>query len=163
MSELIGGHMIVAEKKTPPHAAAIGLVAEALRVAFGGGWLVCQQDPVALDDDSEPEPDVFVVPGEPRDYLAQHPSQPLLTIEIAEASLAFDRRHKGSVYARAGLPEYWIANLVDRRLEVYRHPAPAASAEFGWRYLDVQVFSAGATVSPLARPDIALAVTDLLP
>jgi Uma2 family endonuclease len=139
------------------------LTVEALRVAFGPGWLVRAQDPVALDAESEPEPDVAVVPGRPRDYLAEHPTRPALLVEVAESSLAFDRGHKGSLYARAGLADYWIVNLVDEVLEVYRGPALDRSAEFGWRYLDVQALSPGTTVAPLARPNITVAVADLLP
>jgi Uma2 family endonuclease len=96
---------------------------EALRIAFGPGWLVRVQDPVALDAESEPEPDVAIVPGLPRDSLAEHPARPALLVEVAESSLAFDRDHKGSLYARA---------------EVYHGPGPDRSAEFGWRFLDVQ-------------------------
>jgi Uma2 family endonuclease len=161
--ELIGGQLIVAEPKNTPHAAAVALVADALRLAFGPGWLVRQQDPIALDDDSEPEPDVSVVRGSPRDYLTDHPARPVLVVEVAESSLRFDRREKGSLYARAGLPEYWIVNLRGRRLEVYRDPAPADATPFGWRYRDVKAFLADARVSPLGRPDVTVAVADLLP
>jgi len=161
--ELLGGQLIVSEPKGSPHSTAIALTAEALRIAFGPGWLVRVQDPVALDDESEPEPDVVVVPGHPRDYLLEHPVRPAVLVEVAESSLGFDRGHKGSLYARAGLADYWIVNLVDEALEVYRQPARDRSAEFGWRYLDVQVLRRGATVTPLARPDVAIAVADLLP
>jgi Uma2 family endonuclease len=160
--ELVGGQLIVAEPKGSPHSTAIALTAEALRAAFGRGWLVRVQDPVALDDESEPEPDIAVVPGLPRDYLAEHPARPALLVEVAESSLAFDRRHKGSLYARAGVADYWIVNLVDGMLEVYRGPALDRSAEYGWRYLDVQTLRPGATVTPLARPAITVAVADLL-
>jgi Uma2 family endonuclease len=161
--ELLGGQLIVAEPKGSPHSTAIALTVEALRVAFGPGWLVRAQDPVALDAESEPEPDVAVVPGRPRDYLAEHPARPALLVEVAESSLAFDRGHKGSLYARAGLADYWIVNLVDEVLEVHRGPALDRSAEFGWRYLDVQALGPGTTVAPLARPDVIVAVADLLP
>jgi Uma2 family endonuclease len=161
--ELIGGELIVAEPKGTPHSTAIALAAEALRTAFGPGWLVRLQDPVALDDDSEPEPDLVVVPGGPRDYLAEHPSTPVLIVEVAESSLAFDRHHKGSLYARAGLPDYWIVNLVDRAVEVYRRPGRDAAAPFGWRYVDVETFRIGAAIALLARPDVAIPVADLLP
>jgi Uma2 family endonuclease len=161
--ELLGGQLIVSEPKGSPHSTAIALTAEALRIAFGPGWFVRVQDPVALDDESEPEPDVVVVPGHPRDYLLEHPVRPAVLVEVAESSLAFDRGHKGSLYARAGLADYWIVNLVYEALEVYRQPARDRSAEFGWRYLDVQVLRRGATVAPLARPDVAIAVADLLP
>jgi Uma2 family endonuclease len=161
--ELIGGQLIVAEPKNTPHAAAVALAADALRLAFGAGWLVRQQDPIALDPDSEPEPDLSVVRGGPRDYLADHPARPVLVVEVAGSSLRFDRRDKGSLYAKAGLPDYWIVNLRDRRLEVYRHPAADDSARFGWRYLDVKAFAAGARVPPLALPDASILVADLLP
>ena len=96
---------------------------DTLRAAFGPGWVVRAQGPLALDDESEPEPDVAVVPGSRRDYLHSHPALPVLAVEIAESSLSFDRRQKGSLYARAGLGDYWIVNLVDRVLEVYRKAA----------------------------------------
>jgi len=161
--ELLGGQLIVAEPKGSPHSTAVALTAEALRLAFGSGWLVRVQDPIALDAESEPEPDVAIVPGRARDYLAEHPARPALLVEVAESSLAFDRGHKGSLYARAGVADYWIVNLVDAVLEVYRAPALDRSAEFGWRYLDVQALRPVATVAPLARPDVTVAVADLLP
>ena len=161
--ELLGGQLIVAEPKGSPHSTAVALAVEALRAAFGSGWLVRVQDPIALDAESEPEPDVAVVPGRARDYLAEHPACPALVVEVAESSLVFDRGHKGSLYARAGLADYWIVNLVDEVFEVYRGPALDRSAEFGWRYLDVQALRPGATVVPLARPDVTVAVADLLP
>jgi len=161
--ELLGGQLIVAEPKGSPHSTAVALTVEALRMAFGPGWLVRVQDPVALDAESEPEPDVAVVPGLPRDYLAEHPARPALLVEVAESSLAFDRGHKGSLYARAGVADYWIVNLVDEVLEVYREPGPDRSAEFGWRFLDVQALRRGTTIAPLARLDVTVAVADLLP
>ena len=89
--------------------------------------------------------------------------RPAVLVEVAEASLHFDRSHKGSLYARAGIADYWIVNLADRALEIYREPMLDRSAEFGWRYLDVQVLRAGATVSPLSRPGVTIAVAGLLP
>ena len=161
--ELLGGQLIVAEPKGSPHSTAVALTMEALRAAFGPGWLVRVQDPVALDAESEPEPDIAVVPGRARDYVAEHPARPALLVEVAESSLAFDRGHKGSLYARAGVADYWIVNLVDEVLEVYRGPALDRSADFGWRYLDVQALRPGATIAPLARPHVTVAVAELLP
>jgi Uma2 family endonuclease len=82
-------------------------------------------------------------------------------IEISETSLALDRTHKGSLYARAGLPDYWIVNLPERRLEVYRDPEPDSTAPFGWRYPSVTVLEPGASVSPLSRPDRRIQISDL--
>jgi Uma2 family endonuclease len=160
--ELIGGELIVAEPQGAPHYTAIRRTAKALEAAFGRGWEVRTEGPIALDDDSEPEPDVAVVPGKPEDYSRSHPSRPVLTVEIAESSLAVDRRHKGSVYARAGLADYWLVNLVERVLEVYREPQPDPTARFGWRYARVEVFDATARVTPLAT-DSSVRVADLLP
>ena len=161
--ELIGGELMVAEPQGAAHYTAIQKTAKALEAAFGPGWAVRTQGPIGLDDDSEPEPDVAVVPGGPDDYGRAHPSRPALTVEVAESSLAVDRQHKGSLYARAGLPDYWILNLVDRVLEVYREPAPDAAAPFGWRYARREVLDASARVTPLATPGWSILVAYLLP
>lgn len=146
--ELLGGQMIVAEPQGSHHFAALRTTQEALRTAFGDGWEIRGQGPIALDEESEPEPDRAVVRGSFRDYRAAHPSSPSLVVEISETSLALDRAHKGSLYARAGLADYWIVNLPERRLEVYRYPEPDATAPFGWRYRSVTVLEPGAAVSP---------------
>lgn len=161
--ELIGGELMVAEPQSAAHYTAIQKTAKALEAAFGPGWAVRTQGPIGLDDDSEPEPDVAVVPGGPDDYGRAHPSRPALTVEVVESSLAVDRQHKGSLYARAGLPDYWVLNLVDRVLEVYREPALDAAAPFGWRYARSEVFDATARVTPLAAPGSSIPVSHLLP
>jgi Uma2 family endonuclease len=161
--ELLDGQLIVAEPKGAPHATMVRLTARALGRAFGASWLVYTQDPIALDDVSEPEPDVVVVPGDELDYFDDHPGSPALLVEVAETSLYYDRGRKGSAYARAGLPDYWIVNLVDWRIEVYRRPATDNSAELGWRYLDIELFTPDDTIVPIARPDVAIAVSDILP
>jgi len=161
--ELVGGQLIVAEPQGSRHFAAIQAVEEALRTAFGPGWDVRGQGPLALDDESEPEPDVAVVPGSFRDYVVEHPSRPVLVIEVSESSLALDREHKGSLYARADLADYWIVNLVDGAVEVYREPTPDPAASFGWRYRSVAVLGPEASVSPLASPGANIRVADLLP
>jgi Uma2 family endonuclease len=161
--ELIGGELIVAEPQNAPHYTAIRKTANALEVAFGPGWYVRMQGPIGLDDDSEPEPDVAVVPGTPDDYARAHPSRAVLTVEVAQSSLALDRRHKGSLYARAGLTDYWVLNLVDRVLEVYRVPVADSAAPFGWRYAEREVLDAFARVTPLATPRSSVSVSQLLP
>jgi Uma2 family endonuclease len=161
--ELIGGELMVAEPQGAAHYTAIRKSAKALEAAFGPGWEVRTEGPIGLDDDSEPEPDVAVVPGSPDDYRHAHPSRPVLTVEISESSLAADRRRKGSLYARAGLADYWVLNLVDRVLEVYREPASDSAAPFGWRYARSEVFDASARVTPLAAPGSSISVSQLLP
>ena len=87
----------------------------------------------------------------------------MLVVEVAESSLAFDRRSKGSLYARAGIQDYWIVNLVDRVLVVYRRPVLDPSSPFGWRYASEEVLSAESFVELLAAPGARILVSDLLP
>ena len=160
---LIGGELMGAEPQGAPHYTAIRKTAKALEAAFGPGWEVRTEGPIGLDEDSEPEPDVAVVPGSPEDYSRAHPSRPVLTVEVSESSLAVDRQRKGSLYARAGLADYWVLNLVDRVLEVYREPVSDSASLFGWRYARSEVFDASARVTPLATPGSSIPVSQLLP
>ncbi len=121
--ELLDGLLVTREPQGGRHATAVALVRAALEKAFGRTYYVREEKPIALDERSEPEPDVVVVPGRPRDYRDAHPSQPVLVVEVADTSLALDRLRKGSLYARAGIADYWVVNLIDEVLEVYREPA----------------------------------------
>ena len=160
--ELIGGELMVAEPQGAEHYTAIRKSSRALEAAFGQGWEVRTQGPIGLDDESEPEPDVAVVPGSPDDYRSTHPSRPVLTLEVADSSLANDRGRKGSLYARASLADYWVLNLVERTLEVYREPILDVDAPFGFRYARCEILASG-RVAPLALPGVMVAVEALLP
>src|SRR4029450_8676209 len=103
--ERLAGQLCVSEPQNSHHAKGIWLCQDAFRKALPPGWSVLAQLPIALDDESAPEPDLAVVSGGPRDYT-DHPSRPALVVEIASSSLAFDRTHKGSLYARARRSEY---------------------------------------------------------
>jgi Uma2 family endonuclease len=161
--ELLGGQLVVAEPQGTYHASAISAVEYAVRAVLPRGWLVRTQLPVSLDDESEPEPDLVVVPGLPADYRQSHPERPALVVEVADSSLSFDREHKGSLYARAGVEDYWIVNLVDHVLEVYRDPGPDPPAVHGWRYRSVTALTQSAEVVPAAFPESRIAVVALLP
>jgi len=157
--ELLDGRLVVRESHGVRHATAVVLAHRALERSFGRSFHVRGQLPVALDDWSEPEPDLAVVRGRERDYLDGHPASPVLIVEIADDSLAHDRLRKGRAYARAGIREYWIVNLVHDLLEVRRQPARGRR---GWGYRRVRLLKRGATIKPLAarRPT---RVADLLP
>src|SRR2546428_7784999 len=123
--ELLDGLLVAREPQGERHATVVGLVRAALDKAFGSAYHIREEKPIALDEQSEPEPDVVVVPGRLRDYLAAHPSRPVLVVEVADTSLALDRLRKGGLYARAGIADYWVVNLIDEVLEVYREPVRA--------------------------------------
>ena len=160
--ELIGGHLIVAEPQNSPHATAVGAADDALRAALPPGFIVRAQMPISLDDESAPEPDLAVVSGRRADYGQGHPTRAVLVVEVADSSLHFDRRDKGSLYARARIAEYWIVNLIDRLLEVYRDPEPDPTAPHGWSYRAVSRLAPPALVAPMAIPSAEVRVGDLL-
>jgi Uma2 family endonuclease len=159
--ELIGGQLLVREPQGGRHALGIEIVAEALREAFGVAARVRVQLPIALDEESEPEPDVSVVGGPLMDADAALPSGALLIVEVSDSSLTLDRTEKASLYARAGIADYWILNLAERVLEVHREPAPGSTALYGWRYRMVHRLAAGDVVSPLAAPRSQIPVARL--
>jgi Uma2 family endonuclease len=161
--ELLDGRLVVREPQGSPHAAIVTHIGRVLATAVGAGWHARLHAPLALDEESEPEPDVAVVSGEPRDYVAAHPATSALVVEVADSSLRLDRRLKGSLYARARLPEYWIVNLVDGAIEVHRDPQPATGAARGWAYRSVEILRPPAIVAPLVAPGARIPVRDLLP
>jgi Uma2 family endonuclease len=161
--ELIGGQLIVAEPQGTYHSSGISVAEHAVRASLPPGWIVRTQLPLSLDEESSPEPDIVVVPGPPGDYRYAHPVRPALAIEVADSSLAFDREQKGSLYARGGVEDYWIVNLVERVVEIYREPAPDGSAVFGWAYRSLVTLGTAEVVVPLAFPGSRIAVADLLP
>jgi Uma2 family endonuclease len=161
--ELLGGLLVVSEPQKSRHASTVMHVGRVLTSAFGSGWHARLHAPLALDDDSEPEPDVAIVPGGALDYVNAHPTTAPLVVEVADSSLRLDRRFKAVLYARARIPEYWIVNLVDEVLEVYRDPEPATDAELGAVYRDVARLRRSVSVTPLAAPTVRIPVADLLP
>lgn len=161
--ELLDGLLVVKEPQDSPHATCVALVVDSLRTAFGPGWHVRQGAPIALDRWSEPEPDVCVVPGSPRDYRDAHPTRPVLIVEVSHSRLRFDRTRKASAYARAGIADYWIVDVIGRALEVHREPARPDARPRRWQYQSVERLGSDATVSPLAAPGARIAVADLLP
>ncbi len=156
--QLVEGEIVEMSPQNAPHTTAVHLTYETLRALLPPGHTVRVQGPLTLTPDSEPEPDVAVVRGGPRDYRHRHPGpgDTLLVVEVADFTLSFDRERKARVYAGAGIPEYWILNLNDRALEVYREP-------HGGEYRVSVVQREGESVTPLFRPDAQIPVGDLLP
>jgi Uma2 family endonuclease len=162
-AELIEGEVMVLSLQKPEHFTTTDRVTELLRLHFGSGYHVRMQVPIDLGPHSEPEPDVAVVRGRREDYGTQHPQTAALIVEVSDTTLSSDRRRKASLYARAGLKDYWIVNLVDHQVEVYRDPALDSTQPYGHGYASATTLVPPAAVSPLAAPAVSLPVADLLP
>lgn len=121
--ELLQGWLVVKMPKNPAHSLSTRLIRAALEQIIPDGWYVDSQEPITTMD-SEPEPDVMVVRGQPRDYASQHPTARdiALIIEVADTTLRRDRTLKKSICASAGIPVFWIINLPERLIEVYADP-----------------------------------------
>lgn len=151
---LIDGVILEEGPMNPPHAKTLGLVEEAVRAAFGAGWWFRHQSPLVLGQDIDPEPDLAVVPGRPRDYPG-HPATADLVVEVSDTSLDFDTNEKRLVYARAGIREYWVVDINGRRLLVHRDPNAGD-------YASVQSLGPTDAVAPLATPAAVVRVADLM-
>jgi len=160
--ELLDGEIWTLPPQKTPHFSAVEASAEVLIALFGEGYTVRRQGPMTLDDGTEPEPDVLIVPGSRRDYEDHHPTPPevCLLVEVSDSTLAKDRGKKANDYARAGIVEYWIVNLVDRQLEVFRDPAVLPT---GYGYKLRRVLLEADTIAPLSAPGRSVTVADLLP
>jgi len=160
--ELLDGDIIPMTPQNSPHAVAVGKTENALRKAFPTEHWVRVQMPLILGPHSEPDPDLAVVKGTFDDYLPEHPRAALLVVEISDTTLSRDRDRKLPLYAQAGIPEYWIVNLVDHCLEVYRDPA-LSQGEQPAQYRTAFNLGAKNSVSPSTHSEHTITISDLLP
>lgn len=156
--ELLEGVIVTMVPQNPEHAAAVGRIDDTLRNAVGQRAVVRQQAPLIVGSYSVPEPDVALVSGRRSDYDHAHPTTALLVVEVADTSLLQDRLTKAAIYAAAAIPEYWLVNLRDDCVEVFRTPEPAAR-----RYAEVRVANRQERLDLVALPGTRVAVGDLLP
>jgi Uma2 family endonuclease len=156
--QLIDGVLVEMTPQGRPHAFVIQEMTRLLLRSIGDEFRVLTQLPLDLGNDSEPEPDLAVVRTQDAASCTNHPTTARLVVEVAGDSLRFDRRTKASLYARAGIPEYWIVNLTDASIEVYRDPQPASAA-----YRETLVCRRGETVTAAVVPGISIDVIALLP
>ncbi len=156
--ELLRGEIIEMSPNNPPHAATVALLDDRCHLALTGRAVVRCQLPIALDDWSEPEPDIALLRWRDDFYSVRHPmpEDVLLLMEVADSSLAYDRDIKAVDYAGAGIPEYWLWDLVHRLLLVHRDPTPNG-------YRQLLVLRGDDEVSPLAFPDLLLTPNGILP
>lgn len=162
--QLIDGEIVEMASMKNWHALGIKALDDFLSREFGHGYWVRVQMSIDLSPHSVPDPDIVVIAGGYRSHRGpNNPTSALLIVEVSDTTLRFDRRVKKSLYAASGIADYWILNLVDDQLEVYRDPIPDAKTRFGWTYSSRVDLLSGATVSPLALPGANIAVADLLP
>jgi len=160
---LLDGAILEQGPMNPLHADGVVLVNEALRAIFGIGFVVRPQLPLQVDAYNNPMPDCAVVAGNPRAFLGRHPTTAELVVEVSDSTLAIDMTEKAERYATAGIADYWVLDLVGRRLLVYRDPAPLPVGLGASAYRKQQAFAPTDRVSPLAAPNSSILVADMLP
>jgi Uma2 family endonuclease len=160
---LLDGVILEQGPMNTPHATGLSLVTDTLRVVFAAGWVVRGQSPLKVDEFNDPHPDVAVVSGNPRDYLAAHPTTAALVVEVSDTTLRDDLTDKAERYATAGISEYWVLDLNGRELFVLRNPAQLPVGLGAAAYRTHLTLGPADTVSPLAAPAASVRVADLLP
>jgi Uma2 family endonuclease len=155
--QLISGTLVAMTPQGAPHARVIQRLNRLLVRAVGDDLVVRPQLPLMLVDDSEPEPDLAVVRARDAESGERHPRTALLVVEVAGESLPLDRQAKAVLYARAGIPEYWIVNLAESSVEVRREPDPASGS-----YRTKAVARSGDTLVAASLPGLSIGVADLL-
>jgi Uma2 family endonuclease len=150
--ELLYGVLVQMSPQYPPHSSVVQKLTSLLVPRLVSIAHVRIQLPFAASDDSEPEPDVAVVPA--RDYRAEHPSEASLIIEVAHTSQRKDRNVKARLYAECGVPEYWIVDVPARSVEVYTQPAQG-------NYASVVTRGPGEQLAPARFPDVVIQVDEL--
>ena len=156
--ELLEGVIVAEPPMDPPHASGITRVDQALRRALGERAVIRAQQPFIVGGYSVPEPDVAVVPGTVADYDTRHPTRALLVVEVAASSLPQDRLTKSRIYAAAQVPEYWVVNLRDRCVEVFRDPDASQRL-----YRDRSVAQGSDEIDLAVLPGASVRVDELLP
>jgi Uma2 family endonuclease len=158
-TELINGQIVVMASKGTPHVLALRLLSRALDALLANQpFFVSTQDPIQLDDWSEPEPDLVIIRGTVLDYADHHPrpSDIELVVEVADSTLKQDCEIKDKLYAQAGITDYWVLDLKNRQLHVFRNPTPTG-------YTSHLILTEPNQIAPLAFPTLMLSLTAILP
>ena len=155
--ELLDGEILDMSPIGPFHGGVVNDLGRLFNQVSRGRWVVSIQNPLHLDDHSEPQPDLMLLRPAPDNYKRRHPGpeQVFLLIEVGDASLDHDRERKIPAYGRADIKESWLVNLADETVEIYREPHLNG-------YQSTTILRAGAMARPLAFPDVALDIADLM-
>lgn len=158
-TELLAGQITLMAAKGTPHVTTLRLLAAQLdSILANEPVFISTQDPIQLDDRSEPEPDLALIQGTVLDYADQHPrpKQVALVVEVADSTLSHDCEIKDKLYAQAGIADYWVVDLPHRQLHIFRDPTLAG-------YTRHLILTEPNAVAPLAFPDCCLELTAILP
>ncbi len=155
--ELLGGEILDMSPIGPFHGGVVNHLGRLFNRLSRDRWLVAVQNPVHLDEHSEPQPDLMLLKPKPDDYKLRHPTPEdvLLLIEVADTTLDFDRTKKLPAYGHAGIVETWLVNLAEQTIEVYREPHLTG-------YASSAVLRPGAQAHPRTFPDVAVDVSVLM-
>ena len=162
-TEFLDGDIIEMPTMKSPHATALELTYNAVREVFTKDFAVRSQSPIDFDENFETVPDVFVISGNARDFRDKLPQTADLVIEISDTTLSYDRNRKASLYAKFGIKDYWVLNLKNRTLEVYRQPIEDENAFYGFNFAEKTTYTETGDASPLVKPDAKIKVADILP
>lgn len=156
--ELIEGHIIPMAAKNPPHSAITKHTADYLRDLVKGVADIRIQEPIHINSHSEPEPDIAVVRTAPRNYVDRHPTpeEVFLIIEVADSTLNFDRKNKAAIYAKAQIADYWVIDVRQKQIFVFREPTPI-------KYQHETVWDANTALVILQFPHIPILVKNFFP
>ncbi len=150
--QLIGNEVIEMPAQGNKHFATIDRIRHVLQGVFQLGYWVRAQGTLNLSPHGVPDPDIAVVLGDADHPADDNPTTALLIVEISDSRLLFDRTTKASMYAAAGIEDYWIVNVPDRQLEIRRGPQPDATEDFGHGYASLLTLKPGENAMPLAMP-----------
>lgn len=161
--ELIRGELVQMAAKGTPHSVCNTKLVRELDRLVGDRAVVRGQEPIILPTDSEPEPDVAIVKGQPDDYLSNHPypNDILLVIEVSDSTLEYDQTVKLSLYAQDQIQDYWIINIIANQLEQYSQPYQDTQGNFGYRMKQIALRNETVTIPGL--PDLLLNLNLVFP
>jgi Uma2 family endonuclease len=161
--ELINGEIIKMAAKGKAHETCLRKLWKELPKLIGDRATLQSQAPITLPPNSEPEPDFAIVQNRDDDYFSAHPSPAdvLLVIEVSDSSLDYDQDVKLSIYAKAGISNYWIFNLVDNYLEAYSEPYQDNQGKYG--YSNKRIILSNQTINIPCFPDFSLDLNKIFP
>lgn len=161
---LVEGEILAMPAMGDLHRNILTLASDVLRETFGDGFFASVQCPFDIGRATDPEPDIAIIHGSIRDYFGRGLTEAALIVEVSQSTLVYDRREKASLYAMAGVTDYWIINVAQEpaQIEVHRQPIPDEAQPYGFGYGEKTIHRGGEIIQPLAAPN-PVAVSALLP